>query len=128
MLLLLKMVFTWCHRKNEIWNLSARFVSEGKRSAYSVWFCSSNSFQWLFSNEVKVWSIPHVEGLRFQNIIYFIVNKIDSEIYLPSNYFIYYPSRVWLCNLGKHFSILTIWSEHSWFCEIYEFCAKGARW
>ena len=84
--------------------------------------------QCLFSNEVKVWSIPHVDGLRSENIIEFVVNKLAGEDYLPSNYFIYYTSRTWLCNLGKLIIIVTILSKHHRYYKIHEICKRCTWW
>ena len=70
------------------------FISDicfGKIKVSSAFVFSFYSMlQCLFSNDVKALSIPHVGGLRSENILDFIVRVLKEEEYLSSNYIEYH--------------------------------------
>ena len=43
--------------------------------------------------------MPHVAGLRSNDLIKFVVEDCDGEDYLPRSYIDYIPNRAWLANL-----------------------------
>ena len=53
----------------------------------------------MFAEDIKVWSVPHVDGLRSADFISFIVHDCNGEVYLPRNYTEYTPNRTWLANI-----------------------------
>ena len=57
----------------------------------------------MFANDIKVWNVPHVDGLRSADLISFIINDCDGEQYLPRNYSEYTPNRTWLANICTSF-------------------------
>ena len=76
-----------------------KYVLEGKRHSCHYVFQFMQVLI-LFSDEVKVCQVPHIKGLRSENVIDFIINKLDGEDYLPSNYVAYPPNKTWLWNVG----------------------------
>ena len=55
--------------------------------------------QALKSKDVIVCTVPHVNGLRSEDFINFLINKWNANEYLPDNWVKYVPNRSWLANL-----------------------------
>ena len=52
----------------------------------------------LKSNDVKVCSVPHIDGLKISQIINFWKQHANISLYLPDYGYTKYPNRVWLWN------------------------------
>ena len=70
----------------------------------------------MFSEDIKVWSVPHVDGLGSADLISFIVHDCNGEVYLPRNYIEYTPNRTLLANIctfylseAKYRQLLGFW-------------------
>ena len=55
--------------------------------------------KWLKSNNVKVCSVPHLDGLKISQIIEFSRQHVNIEAYLPDYEYSKYPNRDWLWNV-----------------------------
>ena len=72
-----------------------------KKVHFPISRCDSNfSVQVFFCDEIRVCQVPHIQGLRSEDVIDFIVKKWEEEDYLPSNYIAYPPNKSWICNIS----------------------------
>ena len=55
----------------------------------------------LESKDVLISYLPHIKGLRTEDLVYFLVNDSEKEEYLPSNYNHIVLYRDWVGNLCK---------------------------
>ena len=63
----------------------------------------------MYANEVKVRAVPHIEGLRVDDMLWFIENKCPHGVnYLPNDYRKRSLNRDWLANLCIFISLLSI--------------------